>query len=278
MTTIGNSLWGAMGNSDGIEAAFWSSICGRTPLWGNHIEENRKATHHVVVETEVNHLIEWDLLGKAVGMKLPSSSIPVIDGHFTTPNFTKLAQFFTTISMSSNCELCHIAGLTPEARNVSDAFKGNRSQGELVITHKDLQNAYDLICDIGSNKIDFVSLGCPHYNIDLIKRAALYLEGKKIHPNVHFMIWTVYPIKAMADLNGYTRIIEEAGGKIYTSSCPTTVGNIFLDHYSGFVFDSYKQARSVKSDTNKPVFYGSMETCIDVAIAGQWEAENRWEK
>ena len=278
MTIIGNSLWGAMGNSDGIEAAFWSSICGRTPLWGNHIEENRKATHHIVVETEINHLIDWDLLGKAIGMKLPSSSIPVIDGYFNTADFTKFAQLFTTISMSSNCELCHISGLTPEARNVSDAFKGNKSQGELVITHKDLQNAYDLICDIGSHKVDFVSLGCPHYNIDLIKRAAGYLKGKKIHPNVHFMIWTVYPIKAMADLNGYTRIIEEAGGSIYTSSCPTTVGNIFLDHYSGFVFDSYKQARSVKSDTSKPVFYGDMETCIDVAISGQWEAENRWKK
>jgi cis-L-3-hydroxyproline dehydratase len=278
VTAIGNSLWGAMGNSDGIEAAFWSSICGRTPLWGNHIEENRKATHHVVVEANIDHLIEWDLLGKAVGMKLPSSSIPVVDGHFKSVNFTKLAQFFTTILMSSNCELCHVSGITPEARDVSDAFKGSPSHGDWVVTNKDLQYAYDLMCDEGAQSVDFVSLGCPHYNIDLIKKAAEYIEGKKINPNVHFMIWTVYPIKAMADLNGYTRIIEEAGGKIYTSSCPTTVGNIFLDHYSGFVFDSYKQARSVKSDTDKPVFYGDMKTCIDVAVSGRWEVENRWKR
>jgi len=38
VTVIGNSLWGAMGNSDGIEAAFWSAICGRTPKGGKHVK------------------------------------------------------------------------------------------------------------------------------------------------------------------------------------------------------------------------------------------------
>ncbi len=278
VTTIGNSLWGAMGNSDGIEAAFWSAICGRTPKWGNHIKENRYATHHVKVEAEINTLLEWDLLGKAVGMKLPTSSRPVIDGDFKNVNFTKLAQFFTTISMASNCEICHIPGYTSEARDVEDAFRGNEFQGEITITEEDLQYAYDLMCDDGSADIEFVSLGCPHYNIDMLKKVAEYLDGKKIHERVHFMVWTVYPIKSMADLNGYTKIIEEAGGKIYTSSCPTTVGNVFLDKYSNFVFDSYKQARSVKSDTDKPVYYGDMYNCMDAAINGRWEEDNRWKK
>ena len=40
-----NSLWGSCGNADGLEAGFWSAVCGRTPKWGNHIIENRKGTH-----------------------------------------------------------------------------------------------------------------------------------------------------------------------------------------------------------------------------------------
>lgn len=83
VTVMGNSLWGAMGNSDGIEAAFWSAICSRTPRWGNHIEENRAGTHLVEVKTGVRSLVEWDLLGKAIGVQLPSGNIPVITGAFS---------------------------------------------------------------------------------------------------------------------------------------------------------------------------------------------------
>ena len=43
---------------DVVEAAFWSAICGRTPKWGNHLEENRGATHVVEVRAEVNSLLD----------------------------------------------------------------------------------------------------------------------------------------------------------------------------------------------------------------------------
>ena len=90
------------------------------------------------------------------------------------------------------------------------------------------------------------------------------------------MLWTVYPLKAMADENGYTRIIEQAGGHIYTSSCPATIGNVFLGNYNGFVFDSLKQALSVKSETSDPVYFGDVYSCIDAAVAGRWQEEQRW--
>src|SRR5665811_1940311 len=98
----------------------------------------------------------------------------------------------------------------------------------------------------------------------------------EVHPGVHFMVWTAYPIKAMADLNGYTRIIEEAGGHIYTGSCPCTIGPTFLDKYSGCVFDSVKQAVAVKSETARAVYLGDLQRCIDAAVAGRWEEEHRW--
>lgn len=40
-----NAAWGACGNADGIEAGFCAAVCGRTPLWGNHIMAERKGTH-----------------------------------------------------------------------------------------------------------------------------------------------------------------------------------------------------------------------------------------
>jgi predicted aconitase len=202
--------------------------------------------------------------------------VPVISGDFQSVTFQKLRQLCTTLAISSNCEMCHLAGYTPEARTVEDALRGKKPVGTLVIDEPALQQAYEAVCDPGEGDIDFVSLGCPHYDIDQIKRVADYLQGKRISPHVHFMLWTVYPLKAIADENGYTRIIEQSGGNIYTGSCPGTIGEVFLRNYNGLVFDSLKQAGSIKSETSKPVYFGDVHRCIDAAVAGRWEESHRW--
>ena len=278
VTVIGNSLWGAMGNSDGIEAAFWSAICGRTPLWGNHISENRAGTHDVRVTAKIGTLFEWDLLGTAVGNQIPGRAIPVMHGDFQNVTFNKLRQFCTSLAVTSSCEMCHIAGITPEAATVADAFRGRPPAAALSIEAGDLETAYAAICDPGGGELDLVSLGCPHYDIDQIKRVAAALKGRKINPNVHFMVWTVYPIKCMADENGYTRIIENAGGHIYTSTCPTTIGEPLLKSCAAMLFDSLKQAASVKSSVNARIHAGDAAQCIEAAISGRWEEYLRWKR
>ena len=247
-------------------------------MWGKHLEENRAGTHLVHIDVPVPDLIEWDLLGSAVGHQLPTGSIPVIDGAFSGVIFQKPRQFFTTLAISSNCEMCHVAGYTPEARSVEDALHQNNPAGEFSVGGSGLDEAYERICCSGEGPVDFVSLGCPHFDIDQIKHAAYYLRGKHINPNVHFMLWTVYPIKKMADENGYTRIIEEAGGHIYTSSCPGSMGDVFLKKYSGFVFDSLKHAGSVQSMVDAPVYYKDTNRSIDAAVEGRWKEEYRWKR
>ena len=280
MTILGNSLWGACCNADGIEAAFWSAICGRTPKWGYHVRENRYATHLVRVEASLESPIEWELLGKAMGMKLPvTGCTPVITGDFGEVDFVKLKSFFTALAITTNCRMCHIEGITPEAATVEMAFCGHEVEDEFVITQEDIINAYEPLCDKPEGKVDLVSLGCPHYDINQIKKAADYLKGKKVHPGVNLMVWTVYPIKAMADLNGYTKIIEEAGGHIYTSTCPTTVGETLLKDYPNQVYDSLKQSGSVRSlPLEQNIYYTDMYRAMEAALTGQWKEEYRWKK
>lgn len=280
VTILGNSLWGACCNSDGIEAAFWSSICGRTPKWGYHVQENRHATHLVHVEAPLDSPIEWELLGKAMGMRLPVTvCTPVIVGDFKEVDFVKLKSFFTALAITTNCRMCHIVGITPEASTVEMAFGGHEVEDEFVITQEDIENAYQPLCDKTEGKVDLVSLGCPHYDIHQIKKTADYLKGKKVHPGVNLMVWTVYPVKAMADLNGYTRIIEEAGGRIYTSTCPVTVGETLLKDYPSQVYDSLKQSGSVRSlPLEQNVYYTDMYRAMEAALTGQWKEEYRWKK
>jgi predicted aconitase len=172
--------------------------------------------------------------------------------------------------------MCHIVGCTPEARSIDDAFLGKQPSDGCLIDSQCLQQAHDTVCDPGEGRVDFVGLGCPHYDIDQIKKAANYLKGKTIHPDVKFTIWTAYPIKAIADENGYTRIVEDAGGSIYAGTCPASIGDSFLNQYEAFVFDSLKQAECIKSAGAKTGYYGDAFRCIDAAISGTWEDRYRW--
>lgn len=98
VTVIGNAIWGAMANSDGIEAAFWSAICGRTPRWGNHLPDNRGGTHAFRVNVKLRDIFDWDALGMAVGTRLPGGAVPVVYGDFAGATFNKLRQFCTSLA------------------------------------------------------------------------------------------------------------------------------------------------------------------------------------
>ena len=110
-----NSVFGACGNSDGIEAAAWSAVCGRTPLWGNHTREARLGTVVFEIECPSETEIDWDIIGYTVGRKLPPHGVPVIDGAFKKPNLIKLKQCFAAMATTSGAEMCHIVDFTPEA-------------------------------------------------------------------------------------------------------------------------------------------------------------------
>ncbi len=82
---------------------------------------------------------------------------------------------------------------TPEANSIDDALQGKQALDSCRIDNKCIQEAYDAVCESGAGSVDFVSLGCPHYDIDQIKKTADYLKGKTIHPDVKFTIWTRIP-------------------------------------------------------------------------------------
>lgn len=267
-----NAVFGACGNSDGIEAAVWSAVCGRTPLWGNHVMENRKGTHIFNIKIPSHTSQDWDIIGYEIGKRLPPHAIPIISGDFERPNLVKLKQCFSAMATTSGAEMCHIVGVTPEARTVEDALGGKEPQAVIDITMDDYNDALRCLCDEGSAKLDMVSIGCPHYAIEELQRVANYLRGKKVNKDVRLYVWTDISSKGVADVNGYTKIIEDSGAYLLTSGCPLNAGKPCHGNVKAMAFDAAKQAHYIKSETTAKVFYGTTEQCIDAAIKGVWEA------
>lgn len=266
-----NAILGACGNSDGLEAAAWSAICGRTPKWGNHVKENRYGTHVFNIECKTETELDWDVLGYTIGKKLPPHAVPVISGNFMKPNIVKLKQFFASLATTSGAEMCHIVGSTPEAQTLEMALNNKKAKEIINITSEDIEISKKALCDDGNGEVQFVTLGCPHYSLDEVRKAALYLKGKKVKDNVSLLIWTDISIKGMADANGYTEIIENAGAHLLTSACPLVIGKKCHEGVTGMAMDGAKQAHYMRSETQAKIYYGDMYKCIDTALNGKWE-------
>ena len=272
-TLMSNSVFGAYGNADGIETAVCSAITGRTPKWGMHIKENRYGDVVFHLETTPENAYDWDLVGYTVGRKLPPHGKPVLTGSFPRPDINMLRQCFSSLASTSAAEICHIVGVTPEARTVEDALGGKPPRAEFTITDKDLQDSLAMLCDRGSGKVELVSIGCPHLSLEELRDLAWRLEGQQVAKGTDFWIWTDYATQIMAKESGYLALIEASGAKVLNSSCPLVMREKAHRCYSGMVMSGAKQAHNIRAQTRSPVYLGDTEQCVRAALAGYWEGE-----
>lgn len=267
---VSNSVFGAYGNADGVEAAVCAAITGRTPKWGMHLKENRYGTCLFHVDFEVESLFDWDVLGFTLGRLLPKSEVPVLTGSLKQPNIHKLRQLYSSIAVTSAAEICHIVGLTPEAQTLDMALGFKLPKYEIAVIKEEFNKSHDMLCDSGSGPVDFVSIGCPHLSLGELKEIAQYLSGKKVSASVDLQIWTDYAIKEMANVNGYTKMIEDSGAYLLTGSCPVLLKESHK-HACALVMHGAKQAWSIRHQASVPVYYGDIYQCLDAAINGKWE-------
>ena len=270
---ISNALFGAMGNADGVENAVCSAITGRTPKWGMHIKENKYADCLVRIRCKAEDMFDWDVIGFTVGRLMPKHVVPVVVGDFKRPDINSFRQFASTISVTSAAEMCHIVGVTPEAQTLEMAVGSKKILHEVDITEEEYEKSVRMIGWEGGGSVDYVSIGCPHLALDELKEIAEYIGSRKVKDGVELLVWTDYATKAMSDVNGYSGIIEGAGGLLLTGSCPIVMREESHKHAKAMAMFGAKQAFGIQHQTKAPVYYGNIFKCIDAAISGRWEGK-----
>lgn len=265
-----NSLWGARGNGDGIEAAFCAAVCGRTPRTGMHRGSGRGGTIAVDITTDPVSLHDWDALGYALGAHLPAHSVPVFTGNFKRPNTITLKTFFASLACSAGTEMCHMVGITPEASTREAAFQGKQKVETLHLDRHTIHDAVERLTARGNKKIDYITIGCPHLHVDELRQVAEVLRGKKIHPDTQLDIWTTGPMKYLAQRGGYCDAIEASGAHLVTGGCPSNRG--YPEGTGTVAFDSTKQRQDAPIDIGREnIFFGSRRDCLASAVSGKWE-------
>ncbi|MCC8027786.1 MAG: aconitase X catalytic domain-containing protein [Clostridium sp.] len=267
-----NSIMGACGNSDGVETAICAAITGYTPLWGMHCQENRYATDVFRICCPSGTAYDWDVIGYTAGRLLSPGGRPVLTGDYHRPNMTKLRQCFASLAVPSPAEICHITGLTPEARDLEDALRGHKPVAVTDLTRKEFDRSVELLSDPGGCDVELISIGCPHLSLEEVAYIASRLEGKKISDHVELWIWTDYSVQALAELNGYKKSIEGSGGRLLNSACPLVMRAQSHGHAGSILVNSAKQAHNLRNQTKAKIFFGNTDGCIDSAISGRWDA------
>ena len=248
-----NSVIGARTNREGGPGALAAAICGKTPLYGFHLDENRKATLKVNVDTELKGA-DFGALGYAIG-QIVKDGVP----YFTLSENQKISNddlktLGAALASSGAVALYQVEGVTPEYKDVGveelkdvvsiDSSDIKETRAKLSTSDKDA----DLVC-----------LGCPHASLAEIESLAEIVKGKKIKNEL--WICTSINIKASADRMGYTKIIENAGGHIVCDTC-MVVAPIEDLGYKVIGVNSAKAANYVPSMGGIDVKYDDVENLL----------------
>lgn len=166
-----NSVLGARCNRNSGIMDIMGSIAGVVPNFGLLTDEGRKATW--VVKVNCTKKPEAQLLGSAIGMKV-MEDVPYVMGMETwlgtelnDENRAYLKDFGAATASNGAVGLYHIAGLTPEAKELGENLITEDAQ-VYVIDDAELrrvQESYPVMWKKpeGAAKLCFV--GCPHMSL-----------------------------------------------------------------------------------------------------------------
>jgi predicted aconitase len=246
-----NSVIGARTNREGGPAALAAAIVGKTPLYGFHLDQNRKANLVVNVSTDLKGA-DFGALGYIIG-KFVGGGVPYFKLQ-NTPNNNDLKTLGAALASSGSVALYHIEDVTPEF-NINQV---EEIEDIMFITDKEIAETRESLTTT-DKEIDLVCLGCPHASLEEIKQVAAIVQGKTIKNKL--WICTSVSVKATADRMGYTQTIEAAGGNIVCDTC-MVVAPIEEMGFEVIGVNSAKAANYVPSMCGLDVVYNDVENLI----------------
>jgi hypothetical protein len=169
-------------------------------------------------------------------------------------------QLGAAMAAAGSVALYHVDAQTPEAR------AGLVHAPAEMRPIESLEPAYELL-NTGGERIDFVSLGCPHASLEDVHRIAELLRGRKV--SAPLWITTSVATAAQAEEYGYAAIIEGAGARLVRDTC-MVVSPIESFGYETVATNSAKGCYYLQSWCDVDTRYGDMRACIEAACTGRW--------
>ena len=260
-----NSVCAARSNFEGGPSALAAGLTGRTPRYGFHLPEQRRATLRIDVDFAPGTLNEWGALGAVIGRIAGNYwAVPAIEGIAETPRSDQLKHFGAAMASFGSIALFHIVGHTPEARQLGDVASGDLPSHRVTrAAIEALQQSY-----LGDKRVDVVVFSAPQLSLYELRDLAQMCQGRRF--SVPLLAVTSPQVKPDCDRMGYTARIEDAGGTVLAGMC-------FYQSYAREIAEAKGWNRLATNSAKLVNILGgygyrpmlaSMERCVDAAVSG----------
>jgi len=253
--SFSNSVIGARTNREGGPSALAAAICGLTPNYGLHLDENRKPQVLVEVDVKLEDSADFGALGYAVGKQVKNRT-PYFKG-IKDADTDQLKALGAAMAASGAVALYHIEDLTPEAHLME--VKGLE---KLSVSNKDVDETFSKLTT--GKEPDIVILGCPHSSLREIMTVSRKLEGKRLKKPL--WVCTSRMVKEAANRMGFTQTIEAAGGRVVADTC-MVVAPIEDMGYKTTASNSGKAANYLPGFCKQNVIFGRLDTILERVTA-----------
>ena len=263
-----NSVCGARSNFEGGPSALAAGLTGRTPRYGLHLSDNRKPTKKFQILEQPRDLMDWGVLGAAIGRLAGSYwEVPIIEGIEKTPTSDQLKHFGAAMASYGSVPLFHIKGITPESLRLENSDRLGLETTK--ITTEILSNLKEPFTAVG-DCVDVVVFAAPQLSIIEMSELAALCAGRQRSPKTDVIVCTSAQVYSDAVAMGYVDKIEKFGGRVLVGTC-------FYQQYAREIGEANGWTRLLSNSAKIVNILGgygyqpslaSMETCIASAEKG----------
>lgn len=266
-----NSVLGARTNRYGDFLDIACAIVGRAPDYGLHRTENRRAT--IVFDTSLlppafmQSETAWPVLGSLFGRSV-GTEVGVVTGVAAHPGEDALKAFGAAAASAGAVGLFHVAGVTPEAPDLTTALDGAAARETIVVTPAMARDALGRLSTADRPvRIDAVAIGSPHLSLAEFDALENFVAGRRLA--VPLYACTGRHVVVELDKTGRRKALEAAGIVVVADTC-VVVTPILADRASGVLMtNSGKFAHYAPGNTGYAVVYGTLRDCVESAVSGR---------
>jgi predicted aconitase len=262
-----NSVFGARSNFEGGPSALAAALTGRTPRYGYHLDQCRRATRRFRLAARPRDLSEWGAVGGIVGRACNSYwQVPLIEGvEDEVPGSDALKHFGTALASFGSVALFHMPAITAEQPAFAGPAPAAQEIGRAEI------DAFAAAYAAPGDKVDVVVFGAPQLSLIEMQAVAEALDGRRVHSGTTLLVATSPEIKHAADRMGLTARIEATGAVVAGGIC-------FYQSYAREMAEANGWRRLVTNSAKLVNIIGgygylptlaSLERCVDAAVAGR---------
>ena len=266
-----NSVLGARTNRYGDFLDIACAIAGRAPDYGLHRTENRRAT--VVLDIGaidpafLGSEVAWPILGNLFGRSV-GTNVGVVAGSSVHPGEDDLKAFGAAAASVGAVGLFHVAGVTPEAPDLRTALQNQEPEDIIRVTQEMFEATRKRLSTVEHvDHIDAVAIGSPHLSIAEFNRLERAIAERKLAVPLYACTGRHALIELEKD--GRRQAFERAGVIIVADTCVVVTPILPAKDSAVLMTNSGKFAHYAPGNTGYGVLYGSLEECVESAVAGR---------